>query len=454
YYRFRLQRAAKLVRSAAARSGPFNVPAIAKDLVYGTSLGQALLFRFAGGASEQSREYTVQLPAGYPARAIRIRLSIPKLPPRPSLGFSDHVIDASGDSTNTVLAVMTGGFAISHDLGSSWKLVKVRDRRFRRHQFIHVRAIGDSEILAQALAERWHPGAPRVIDNLVLNYRGEVLAANRMNGSHWHGCRSVDIANGTLMYAEYPYEDAAGTAEDRALSRVFRSRDRGRSWEVVFERDGTQVRHFHFLQARPGAAGEWWLTSGDKPFESRIWVTRDDGDHWDDITANFGETIPIDGLRYPRTVFRLTDLKWQHDGIVWGTDDFLARNQFPAPGARMFRSPREQLVPQVSGKARWPIRNIVEVGPFYMVLTQGCVRADATPQEKMPAVYLMPRQQIESAPGMIHLFDVDVYSQTRTGFTYSRASRAAKNGTFFSYRANTDAFPFGHKILKWDVTFS
>ncbi|HEY1962082.1 MAG TPA: hypothetical protein VGG69_06675, partial [Rhizomicrobium sp.] len=192
------------------------------------------MFRFAGGASEQSREYTVQLPAGYPARAIHIRLSIPKLPPRPALGFSDHVIDANGSPTDTVLAVMTGGFSISHDLGSSWTLVKVRDRHFRRHQFVHVKAIGDSEILAQAMAERWHPGAPRVIDNLVLNYRGEVLAANRMSGSHWHGCRSVDIANGTLMYAEYPYEDPTGAAEDRAVSRVLRSRDRGRSWEVVF----------------------------------------------------------------------------------------------------------------------------------------------------------------------------------------------------------------------------
>src|SRR5262249_7364888 len=157
-----------LVRDARARSGRFNVRAIAGELLHGTSVGQDLLFRFAGGATEQSREYTVRLPEGYPASAIRVRLSVPNLPPRPALGFSDHVIDADGNPTNTVLAVMTGGFAVSQDLGKTWDLVKVRDRRFRRYQFVHVKSIGQSEILAQAVAERWHPGAPHLIDNLVL----------------------------------------------------------------------------------------------------------------------------------------------------------------------------------------------------------------------------------------------------------------------------------------------
>jgi hypothetical protein len=256
------------------------------------------------------------------------------------------------------------------------------------------------------------------------------------------------------MYAEYPYEDPKGGAAQRAPSRVFRSRDRGRTWEIVFERAGTEIRHFHFLQARPGRRGEWWLTSGDNPAESRIWISKDDGDRWTDVTASFGETVLLDGMAYPRTLFRLTDLAWENGVVVWGTDDYLARNQFPLPGSRMFRSPADRLAPRPAGKANWPIRNIVDAGAFYLVLTQGCARADATAKEKMPGVYLMPKQRIESAPAMIHLLDVEVYSHNRTGFTYSRASRAAKNGTFFTYRASTDAFPFGHRMLKWDVTFS
>ena len=454
-YRARLQKLRKLLRESARRSGRLNLPAIAGDLLHGTSIGQQFLFRLGGGrGAEQVREYVVRLPAGYPAREIQVRLSVPKLPPSPFLSFSEHVVDASGNPTDTVLASMTGGFAISHDMGVTWQIVKIRDRRFRHHQFRHVKSIGEGEVFTQAYAERWHPGGPRVVDNLILNHKGEVLAANRMNGSHWHGPRSVDIANGTLMYAEYPFEDRSGGPENRAVSRVLRSRDRGRSWEPVFERDGTQVRHFHFLQARPGAPGEWWLTSGDSPMESRIWISRDDGDHWEDLTRGFGDPVVLDGLAYPRTLFRLTDLKWEGEDIVWGTDDYLSRNQFPSPGARMFRSPADRLAPKLAGKAKWQIRSIVEIGDFYMVLTQGCVRADATPEEKKPGVYLMPKRQIPGAADMVHLFDVDVHSHNRTGFTYSRASRAAKDGTFFTYRASTDVFPFGHRMLRWDITFA
>jgi hypothetical protein len=367
------------------------------------------------------------------------------------LGFSEHVLDEHGEPTDTVLATMTGGFAISTDLGRSWKKVRVRHRRFAHYQFVHVKTLGNAELLAQAAAKPWRPGLPREVDNLVLNLDGEVLAANHMEGSHWHGCRAVDVAGQTLMYAEYPYEDSI--AGNRLSSRVLRSRDRGRTWETVFEQGPDQVRHFHFLQARRGIPGEWWLTSGDSPLESRIWVTKDDGDTWDDITSPFAGQVGIDGLKYPRTIFRLTDLIWEAEALLWGTDDYLARDGFPSPAARLFRSPLGRLQPSVAATAKWPIRNIVDIGPFYMVLTQGCARPDASTEEKKPGVYLLPKQRIESAPEMVHLFNVDIYSSNRTGFTYSRASRAAKDGTFFTYRGSTDAFPSGHKLLRWDVTF-
>ena len=444
----------KAIREAVARSGPFNVRAIVKDLLHGTSLGQIVLSRTSRSRTALSREYTVRLPEGYPAAEIHVSLSVPGLPAGPLAGFSDHVTDAAGNSTDMVLATMTGGFAVSRDLGASWQRVRVRDRQLARHQFIHLRSLGNSELLAQAAAASWRPGLPRIIDNLVLNLDGEVLAMNRMDGSHWHGCRSVDLSGGTVMYAEYPYEDPAATPAERASSRVLRSRDRGRSWETVFERKGTQVRHFHFLQARPGVPGEWWLTSGDKPSESSIWVSKDDGDSWNDITREFAERVTIAGSEYPRTVFRLTDLVWEDDEIIWGTDDYLGQNRLRSPGARVFRSNGSRLRPTIVGLAQWPIRNLVEVGDFYMVLTQGCARPDSTAAEKRPAVYLMPKRRSKPGPEMLHLFDIDIFSNSRTGFTYSRASRAARNGTFFTYRASTDAFPFGHKILKWHLTFS
>jgi hypothetical protein len=259
------------------------------------------------------------------------------------------------------------------------------------------------------------------------------------------------MADGVLMFAEYPYEIPNPAPEQRDTSRVWRSRDRGRSWHIVFEvRD---IRHLHFLQARPGRAGEWWLTSGDAPLESRIWVSKDHGETWHDTTAAYDKTLRIGEVQYPKSVFRLTDLAWQDDDVVWGTDDFLGSVKGDVPGSRVFRSPcAEVLVPQVVGRSRWQIRNMVDAGEYFFILTQGCVRPNATMEEKKPGVFLMSKAGRE--PQVAHLFDVEIHTQTRTGFTYSSASRTARDGTFFTFRGSTDAFPKGHRFLRWDVRFS
>jgi hypothetical protein len=344
-----------------------------------------------------------------------------------------------------VLARTTGGFAISNDLGKNWRHVQVRGHP--HHRFIHLKSIGNSELLAQALA----PETPNVkdapLDLLVLSEDGEVLAEHRAQGHRWHSCRAVDFSGGTLMYAEYPSNKEVKKRRPTSC-RVFRSRDRGRSWQIVFERTGQQIRHFHFLQARPGFPGEWWLTSGDAPHESRIWISRDDGDNWTDATDVSGNTIDIGGKLFERSAFRLTDLDWSGDDVVWGTDDYLEDAQ--PPGARIFRSKiGSTLVPELVGNGRWPFRNLVDIGDFWLLLSQRA--KDSSAQNKKPAVYLLPKKK--DAGGLVHLFDLDTYpSDAKPGFTFSKASRAAVDGTFFSFRSGEDVFPTGHQILEWHVT--
>jgi hypothetical protein len=213
----------------------------------------------------------------------------------------------------------------------------------------------------------------------------------------------------------------------------------------------TQIRHFHFLQGRPGIAGEWWLSSGDEPNESNIWISRDDGDSWQNLTSGFGDMIDIGGEGFPRSLFRLTDLAWNGGEIVWGTDDDLRGASNTAPGARVFRSPCTPLDPRTVGRATLPVRNLIDVGDFYIFITQGgSIRSAA----RNPGVFLMPKEPVERAPALVHLFDVDTRTIGRTGFTYSRASRAARDGTFFTFRASTDVFPAGPKLLRWDIAFS
>jgi hypothetical protein len=449
---------AKSFRSAVNRQGLRAVPAIVKKFLLSTRIGNRFAMRGVSGKvmkaaeiSHYTRTYKVDLPEGYPAKAVEVTISVPAIPPRPHLEFADHVMDEEGRATDLVLASAMGGFGLSHDLGRSWKYVKVAPAADKR--VVHVKRIAPDQYLLQVTERIPDRSAAREIDILVVDEAGTVLAANRLAASPWHGCRSVDIAGGVLMFCEYPHEIPDAKPNQRDTSRVWRSHDLGRSWEVAFE--VKDIRHFHFLQARPGKPKEWWLTSGDGLDESRIWVSKDDGLNWRDVTAAYSTPIPLDGAQYPKTMFRLTDLCWAGDEVAWGTDDFLYAIKGAPMGSRMFRSPCADILrPSVVGRSKWQIRNMVDVGEFFFILTQGGNKPDATMEEKMPGVFLMPKRTPSDAPALVHLFDVDVHSTVRTGFTYSRAGRAAKAGTFFTYRGSTDAFPTGHKMLRWDVKYS
>lgn len=397
----------------------------------------------------RSAEYSLALPDGYGHRQAVIKISVPNLPAHGHFSFSEHVMDSVGNPTRTVIATTTGGFAVSPDLGQHWRSIRVRG--YEGYDFTHVHYLNNSEYLA--LAEPAHLERDRriLVDVLVVDEDGRVLEKHPAQGSRWHSCRAVDMAGGTLMYAEYP-ADGGGIP---SASRVFRSRDRGRSWEVVFQQSAEQIRHFHFLQPRLDSPGEWWLTSGDAPGQSKIWVTKDDGNTWRDITAD--SPLTIDGTRYPRSIFRLTDLVWTGPEVIWGADDSL-RSLRKHAGARVFRSQLgPTLVPRPVGRTRWPIRNIVDLGEFLIVLSQASNRPETSPAESRPSVLLMPKREIEAAPKLFHLFEIENFATkplAGSGFTYSRASRRALDDTFFTYRAPYQALPSPQQILKWEISFA
>jgi hypothetical protein len=396
----------------------------------------------------RSREYSIALPEGYGHKRVVVRISVPKIPKHPHFAFAEHVMDDAGKPTRTVIATALGGFAISHDLAESWRFIPVRGRE--DHAFIHVYSLGNSEYLAQVKPAHLRSNRSTPIDLLVVDERGQVLAQTRAQGPRWHSCRAVHMADDTLMYAEYPRNKENKVSP----SRVFRSRDRGRSWQVVFEQSPEQVRHFHFLQPRPGLAGEWWLTSGDAAHQSKIWITQDDGDTWQDITAD--SSLMIEGATYPRSIFRLTDLVWNESEVIWGTDDVLAALGVEA-GARVFRSQvGSPLVPRRAGRTRSPIRSIVDLGDFFIVLTQASTQPTSRSGTIGPGVFLMPKDAATTAPGITHLFDIENFDPrpgAGKGFTYSMASRVAFDGTFFTYRAPHQALPLPGQILKWAFSF-
>jgi hypothetical protein len=410
------------------------------------SLGRRLAGAFTSLVRQpQSKQYTLALPAGYPASQINVRLSLPPVPAFQGFEFAEHVMDAAGAPTRTVLAVTGKGFAVSDDLGAHWHTVALKGDA--NLHVTNIASLGDREYLVQARPA--HQTEHGFYDLLIVDAEGHVIDRKPGFSERWHSCRAVGQAGGTLMYAEYP-----NNTNRRAKSRVLRSRDRGRNWETVFERPGSVMRHFHFLQPRPGFAREWWLTSGDMTEESRIWVSRDDGDSWSDLTENAPPILSVGSETYLHSVFRLTDLVWRGDEILWGTDDRLGDAEHAGSGARVFRSTiADPLAPRLAGVGNWHFRSIVEVGDFYVLASQGC----PTPSGKTdprPSVYLAPKTPVPGAPELLHLFDVEMLGPKRTKFTSSRASRKALDGTFFSFRGKDDVFAGGPRLLKWQVTFS
>ncbi|MEI9930519.1 MAG: hypothetical protein WDM89_08205, partial [Rhizomicrobium sp.] len=360
---------------------------------------------------------------------------------RPVYSFDEHLTGEDGRPTEIVIATCKAGFAISKDLGQSWKRVRVEGRD--KHRFVHAKWIGNSEFLLQGSTGNAHGPNKAPVDLFVINESGKVLAEHSAISQRWHGCRAVGQAGGTLMYAEYPRNEPVN-GKRTSSARVFRSRDRGRSWQVVFEQPPANIRHFHFLQPRPGNPGEWWLTSGDAPHESHIWVSKDDGDSWSEVTAMLPRMLEINGTVYERDAFRLTDLVWLSDDLIWATDD--AFSHANPPGACVFRSKiGPTLAPHLVGRGQWHFRNIIDIGDHLVFFSQRATRQGGEKCLRHPGIYLMDKRSY----AFTHIFDVDcIPSDSRaSGFTFSRASRASKDGKFFTYRSEEDLFPEGQRIL-------
>jgi hypothetical protein len=159
---------------------------------------------------------------------------------------------------------------------------------------------------------------------------------------------------------------------------------------------------------------------------------------------------------HEQSINRHTDMVVLKDQLIWGTDDLLGTPRLyhdPSAtlsnriGSRILISPKTApLRPRVSGFVGSHIRSIVDVGPAFLIMTEA-----KNPQvTTRPQVCLMPKE----APHMVvELFTVDRFDTLGTGFTYSRSSRAAKNGRFFTYRGSNDVFAGGPRILQWDVAF-
>ena len=401
-------------------------------------------------------------------KRVVVELSVPALPNvGTQVRFAEHV-QRDGRATDTVIAVTQGGAVVSDDLGANWQWIPIPSLKevnlrncFTTMSGTHLLQ-GDTSPDGKPATEYGH--APVAL----LNADWQLVDCVDPAFSVWHGSRSIDEAAGTIVYAEYPANAKrriapSGEPEARSDlapvrdSRLLRSTDGGRSWQTVLQYDWRAIRHFHTVVADPWQPGRWWASSGDGPRQCRVWESLDHGASWSDVGVELPtEQLHPDHQQLAQTVLRYTDIVVGESELIWGTDDLLGEPSLGDPdvstgrraGARLFRSPKEQpWKPQSIGYVGDAVRSLIDVGPAYLVATQAKGALGYRPR----IFLLWKAEPFQLTP----LFTVDNFQgdSPGTGFTYSRASRSAKDGVFFTHRRPTDAFPGGAALLRWRILF-
>lgn len=154
--------------------------------------------------------------------------------------------------------------------GLAWGGFSAFLRRWTRHQELtEVVSLSDHELLAFAGGDIYRvnlrTGAQRWVHRL--RYYGP----GQGRGVMPHGITQDD--QGNLYYGEYP-TGAGGRVEN---IRLYRSSDRGLSWQVAHQFPAGSIRHIHAVEWDPYGKA-LWVATGDHDSESRIGYSKDRGE--------------------------------------------------------------------------------------------------------------------------------------------------------------------------------
>jgi hypothetical protein len=423
-----------------------------------------------------TREFVTPLEGFGGLKSIAVKLTVPSVPfAGRSADFAEHrwLLDEKR-SSNDVACVGPGMIMVSGDLGEHWNLIEVPELAGKTPNNHFTTSTGARLV---QLAGWNHADAEKRPDEdwgaiLRLDAQGTFLDRSQNSGARWHGPRAIGERDGVILYSDY-FDNAMigtlkpGTEEWKQRLRschVWRSDDDGKSWRSIFEKDPTQIRHFHFVMPDSYAPKTWWLSSGDRPRECHCWRSDDNGETWIDVTNSAPDIAlhPL-GQRSKQAAFRATDMAILPDTLIWGTDDLLIFNDeyrlviadpekqkgVPFPGSRVFAAAKDghPLQPRDLGLGGHPFRNFVDVGPGYLAFTE----AKYEPIGFEPVVYFVGKAEPHRVQ---RLFSIPSAKGKGSGFSYSRASMSAVNGRFFSFRGSGDLVQLVPRLLQWDVAFA
>lgn len=412
--------------------------------------------------------YSIPLPHDTGYSRINIKIFLPSLPNN-NMDFAEHVIDpVTGNHRRTVVLCGTGSLCVSDDLGESWRTIQTKG--FEDYRWWNCFTTSTGRHILQSLG--WQGTNDPVTDPdkhaalLLFDQNWQCLGRTSAGNASWHGSASIGESGGVIMFAEYHnnYERYKPDFKDKQLeymkslrpNAIWRSTDDGISWHKVLEFSPLEIRHFHTVIPDRFLPGTWWASSGDMVHESRVWRTEDNGDNWIEVT-NPAPDIYLADMAYRSKCHRYTDAIIHEDNIIWGSDDYLGpitdvnalSETIPLPertGSRIYISPKTSpLVPRELGIIGHPIRKFVDVGPGWLIFTE----AKQASLGLRPQVFLLFKKSFR----LVKLMELENWRNVATGFTYSRGSKVAYNGCFFTYRSPFDVFDDGVRCLKWQVKF-
>jgi hypothetical protein len=209
------------------------------------------------------------------------------------------------------------------------------------------------------------------------------------------------------------------------------------------------------VRADPFEPGVWYASTGDWPPECRVFRSTDDGLSWRDATGDCLDDLTTKLYRNRwRALYRYTDVAFTEDHLLWGTDDLLGNvariNQeglamADRVGSRLCVAKKgEKLDVATVGYIGNPARSIIDVKYAWLVVAQA-----KRIQLPRPQLVLVSKTEPYRC---VEIGTADLF-EGPSSFTFSRASRAAKGGRFFSFRGRGDVFPAGPAVLQCDISF-
>lgn len=219
-------------------------------------------------------------------------------------------------------SIIANGRALYVDKNGIWcacgmKIAKFDFSGHRRSPWLKIgtyweRLLAEFRPVRQLLRIGIHHLLPLYDGNLFVLLRKRALVIDRMTGrvlSEFRGFQGNKPAhrgvclmpNGTILLGEYTLNPTRTN-----VSRLFRSRDNGQTFQCIKSFGGNEVRHIHFVEY-DACDNVLWLGTGDTDEECGLWRSTDSGDTWEKIGGGSQK-------------WRAVGVSPTPDALYWGTD--------------------------------------------------------------------------------------------------------------------------------------